>query len=329
LAISGIAAPAPDTVIATVNEAEILQSDIDFIFATFVAPQVQQQMQGQELPADQKAQVEQNILDQLIVQKLILEEASQLNITGDETELQKQIDEAKEYLPDADMERLEQLLRNDLAVQQTIQDLVVAKIDVSDEEIQGYYDERQEQFLEPEQVKASHIIVMLEADADQDTKDAARQRIDEVLVKANAGEDFAELAKEFSEGPSKDTGGDLGFFGRGQMVPEFEDAAFAMNPGDISDIVETQFGYHIIKVTEKKAERQIPLEEATEQIRQTLLDERTNTEVPTWIEALRANAVIEIAGGEDAPEGEETAAESEEQVPESGDVESAEEPATE
>lgn len=290
----GMATPAVDTVLAKVNDIEILQAEVDFIFTTLVLPQIQQQLQGQELPEEQKLMVEQNILEQLIVQKLILDQAFHLNITADEEMIAQQMESAKQFLPDADMDQLEKLLKDDLIVQQTIQETVIANLAVSDEETQSYYDGRLEQFQEQEQVQASHIIVIVEPEADQATKDTARQKIDDILAKATAGEDFAELAKEFSEGPSKDSGGDLGFFSRGQMVPEFEEVAFAMNEGDISGIVETQFGYHIIKVTGKKPERQIPFEEVEGQIRQSLLDEKINVGVTEWIDELRSNATIEM-----------------------------------
>ena len=302
IATCGMAAPAPDAVIATVNDSEILQTDVDFIFTNLVLPQVQQQMQGQELPAEQVVMIQRNILDQLIVQKLILEEAFSLNVIANEEMLTQQMESAKQFMPDVDTERLEKLLKDDLTVQQAIQEAVVAALSVSDEEAQSYYDGRTEQFLQPEQVQASHIIVLLEPDAEQEAKDAARQKIDEVLVKAQAGEDFAELAKEFSEGPSKDAGGDLGFFSRGQMVPEFEDVAFAMNEGDISDVVETQFGYHVIMVTGKKAGGQIAFEDVAEQIRQTLLNEKTNAGINAWIDTLRANATIDVPADEVAPQ---------------------------
>jgi peptidyl-prolyl cis-trans isomerase C len=309
-----IAAPTPDSVIAKVNDIDILQAEVDFIFVSLVLPQIQQQLMGQELTEDQKSMLEQNIVNQLIVQKLILEQAFRLNITADEEMLIQQLESAKQFMPEVNEEQLTKLLKDDLTVQQVINDEVVAKQDVSDEEVQSYYDTNAAQYLEPEQVKASHIIVLVEAEASQEDKDAAQKKIADILTKANAGEDFAELAKEFSEGPSKDTGGDLGFFGRGQMVQAFEEAAFAMSVGDISDIVETQFGYHIIKLTDRKEERQIPFEEAEAQIRKTLIDQKVNSSVTAWIEQLRSEATIEIMEAETEPEtepAEETAPETE------------------
>ncbi len=141
---------------------------------------------------------------------------------------------------------------------------------VSDEEIRRYYEAHQKEF---EQVRARHILFStrpITRDGNPPPeKETVRRRAQEVLRRARAGEDFAALAREFSEDPgSKNNGGDLDFFGRGRMVREFEEAAFALQPGQISDLVETSYGFHIIKV---EARRIAPLDEETRlQIEQTL-----------------------------------------------------------
>jgi peptidyl-prolyl cis-trans isomerase C len=310
-----------DTVVAKVNEVDIWQSEIDFIVDAFVMPQFQAQTQQTEIPADQLKQVEQNILNQLILQKLLAQKASQLNITADEELLAQQMESAKQMMPDVALEQLRELLKNDLLARQVIEQEVVANLSVSDEEVQGFYDENSEQFTEPEQVQASHILVMVEADASQEEKDVARKTIDDLLAQVQAGADFAELAKEHSDCPSKEQGGDLGFFARGQMVKPFEEAAFAMSEGEISEIVETRFGYHIIKVTGKKPENKMLFEDVQEQIKQSLLEQKQNTEINAWVTDLRANAAVEILAQESAEEGEET--------PESATEEETPEPATE
>ena len=121
-----------------------------------------------------------------------------------------------------------------------------------------------------------------------------------VLALAKEGNDFAELAEEHSEGPSKDNGGDLGFFPRGAMVPSFEEAAFALQEGEISAVVETQFGYHIIKVTGRKDARQVPFEEVKDQLKQSMMQQKSNTEAMKWIGELKENATIEMMNQESA-----------------------------
>ncbi|MBD3308724.1 peptidylprolyl isomerase [candidate division KSB3 bacterium] len=282
-------------VIATVNGEEIYQSEIDFIMETFVMPQVQAQNPNQELPEAQKQQVEQNIINQLVTQKVLLQKAAELGITADEAQVDQRMEAIKaQQTDDIPEDQLRELIANEMVIQNLIQQEVIDNLTISDEEAQQYYDEQPEQFNEPEQVQASHILIKVAPDATQEEKDTAKEKIDEVLAKAQEGEDFGELAKEYSEGPSGAQGGDLGFFPRGSMVQPFEDVAFSLDIGEISDVVLTQFGYHIIKVTDKQAERKIPFEEAKERLKQGLLQQKTNQEVQTWVEQLREEATIEI-----------------------------------
>jgi peptidyl-prolyl cis-trans isomerase C len=284
----------PATVVAKVNETEIFQSDVDFIFDTFVLPRFQLQSQGKELSDEQKTQIEQKIISQLVIQRLLLQAAAKANVSADEELINQQFEAIKAQRQDIPPDKLKQLIQDDLTIQKLIEQEVASKIAVSDEEVQKMYEERKEQFNEPEQVQASHILVEVSPEATQEEKDAARKKIEDVLAQAKAGKDFAELAKEYSSCPSKEMGGDLGFFARGMMVKPFEDAAFALKEGEISDIVETQFGYHIIKLTGKKAQRTIPFEEAKASLTQGVLEQKKNTEINNWINNLRASAMIEI-----------------------------------
>ena len=145
---------------------------------------------------------------------------------------------------------------------------------VSSDEIQQYYDEHLEEFKQPETVSARHILFKVPQDADAETNETARQKAAAVMEKARAGEDFAELAKTYSEGPSKDNGGQLGEFKREDMVKPFSDAAFAMAVGDISEPVKTQFGWHIIKVESHNPASTLALEDATGQITEKLADRK-------------------------------------------------------
>lgn len=148
-------------------------------------------------------------------------------------------------------------------------------VEVTDEEIQNYYQQNQIFFAVPEKRRARHILFKVKAGASAEDKAAKRQRAEEVLEQAKAGDDFAGLATIYSEDSSASKGGDLGFFGRGQMVKPFEDAVFAMQPGEISDIVETKFGYHIIKLEEIKPASFKPLEEVRSSIAAKLKAEKS------------------------------------------------------
>ena len=137
------------------------------------------------------------------------------------------------------------------------------RVQVSPQDVQRYYEDNEQQYKQPEQVRASHILLKTEGKDDA----AVKKQAEDLAKQAKAGADFAALAKKFSEDDSnKDKGGDLDFFGKGAMVPEFDTVVFAMQPGQISDAVKTQFGYHVIKLTEKRAASQRPIAEVQAQI---------------------------------------------------------------
>jgi peptidyl-prolyl cis-trans isomerase C len=160
-------------------------------------------------------------------------------------------------------------------------------------ETRAFYDENPQQFERPEQVKASHILFMVQADASDEEKAAKRKEAEEVLAQLKAGGDFAALATEHSDCPSSSKGGDLGYFGRGAMVPPFEEAAFALKPGEMSGVVETRFGYHIIKVEDRTDAETVAYGEAKDNIKQYLSGQGKQQVMTTVIEDLRADANIE------------------------------------
>ena len=143
-------------------------------------------------------------------------------------------------------------------------------IKISEKEIQSFYEYNADKYNQPKQVKARHILFKFDQNDSDEVKNDAKKRALTVLEKARKGEDFAGLAKEYSEGPSKSQGGDLGYFGAGQMETPFEEAAFALKKGEISDLVQTRFGYHIILVEDIKEADTTPLEKVREEIVATL-----------------------------------------------------------
>ncbi len=156
---------------------------------------------------------------------------------------------------------------------------------VSAADVERYYNDNQDQFSTPEQVRASHILFKTEGKDEA----AVRKEAEQVLAEAKAGADFAALAKKYSEDDaSKANGGDLGFFSEGQMVPEFEKAAFVLAPGQISDLIQTQYGFHIIKVTDKKPAVTKPLAEVRAQIEDQLKFERAQTQASKLADTVSA-----------------------------------------
>jgi peptidyl-prolyl cis-trans isomerase D len=149
-----------------------------------------------------------------------------------------------------------------------------SRVRLEDDEIKTYYEENQDEFYSPETVEARHILIKLDKDADEKTVEAARARAVAIHDRILKGEDFAELAKALSEGPSKSQGGYLGTFGRGRMVKPFEDQAFAMQTGDISEPIRTDFGWHIIKVEKHNAAQTLSLAASQDKIRGQLSDKK-------------------------------------------------------
>jgi peptidyl-prolyl cis-trans isomerase D len=164
-------------------------------------------------------------------------------------------------------------------------DALRAKVTVSAADLTRAYNDNIAQYTTPEQIRASHILLKTEGKDEA----AVKARTDEILKEAKAGADFAELAKKYSEDESNaGNGGDLDFFGRGRMVPEFDTAAFAMEPGQISDPVKTQFGYHIIKLTDKKAGTTRPLEEVKAQLTEQVQSELAQQQAADLAQRLEA-----------------------------------------
>ncbi|WP_172370480.1 foldase protein PrsA [Sporosarcina jiandibaonis] len=164
----------------------------------------------------------------------------------------------------------------------SLRKLLEPRIEITDEEIETYFEENKEQLDEAEQVQASHILV-------EDEKTAK-----EVKKKLDAGEDFAKLAEEYSQDPSNaSNGGELGYFGKGKMVPEFEEAAFAMKVDEISDPVKTSHGYHIIHVTDKKEAKEATLKDSKEQIKDAIFEQKMQAEYEVLMGELKEKYKVE------------------------------------
>jgi peptidyl-prolyl cis-trans isomerase C len=170
-----------------------------------------------------------------------------------------------------------------------------AKIKATPEQVDTFYKENLPRFQQPEQVKASHILIAVPQGTDGVSKDASRAKAEGVLKQVKAGKDFAALAKEYSQDPgSAVNGGDLGYFRPGQMVGPFNEVAFKLAPGSVSDLVETQFGFHIIKVIDKKPAQTVPLDSVRGQVEQFLVSQNRQRETATFIAGLRAKSKVEI-----------------------------------
>ncbi len=229
-------------------------------------------------------------VDQIIADKIVDAEAKKQKITVADSVLNKEIDKLKESYGGEEVfnQTLESnnttvaMLKNDLKSYLTIKKLLQPEITITDDEMKTYFDENKEAFAEAEQVKASHILV-----ADEKT-------VNEVKKKLSDGGDFSALAKEYStDAGSKEAGGELGYFSKGTMVKEFEDVAFALPLNQVSDPVKTDFGYHIIKVEAKKEAKEANYDEIKDVIKETLFDQKIDSEYTNWLEKKKKNYDIE------------------------------------
>jgi peptidyl-prolyl cis-trans isomerase C len=261
--------------------------------------------QGVQISDEQMAKLKDNILEGLIEREVLYQESQKAGIKVDGKSIDEQLvlikkrfateEEFKNTL--AMMKQSEEdikgQIKKGLAIKELIDTRITQKIVITDEESKTFYDSHPELFKQPEQVKASHILIKVEAGADEQKKAEAKKKIDAVQAKLKDGQDFAQLAKEYSEEPSSADGGDLGYFRRGQMVKPFEDAAFAMQPNQVSDIVETQFGYHLIKVYDKNPEKILAYAEVKDRLTERMKQDKTEQEAVKYIDQLKKEAKIE------------------------------------
>jgi peptidyl-prolyl cis-trans isomerase C len=290
------------TKVARVNGVAIMQKDFDNAFR-----HVEKRIaaQGKELSEAQILEIKKKILENIIDTELLFQAAEKEGVKPPEENFKKQWEQIqgrmkKDAQFKAGIEEMgysESELKNQIKRQMTIQQFVVDKFvkpaKVSPEEIKSYYSQNEKAFHSPEQLKASHILIKVEPGADDAKKAEAKKQILDIQKKIKNGEDFAALAEKFSQCPSKSNGGDLGYFERGKMVKPFEDAAFQLKVGDVSDVVTTDFGYHLIKLTDKKSEGTVPLEKASPNIENFLKQQKAQQDVTAFLKTQKEKSKVE------------------------------------
>ena len=219
--------------------------------------------------AEMEKQVGAQILQNMIIESLIMQEVERLKLSITDADIAQQLEMLRMQFPNeqsfqyALMGMSQENLYAQLKIQAALWKLGTRNVKVTEEEMKQYYEENKDDYKEPETVRARHILVKTEEEA---------KKIIEAL---DAGEDFAELAKAHSLGGTKDRGGDLGYFSYEEMVPEFSAAAFALEVGQYTkEPVQTQFGYHVIKLEERNEEKQYTLEEVKDSVQLAILSEK-------------------------------------------------------
>ncbi len=288
--------------VAVVNGSVITQEDFDREMGRVLQRLASM---GRSLDDSQLLRIKKDVLEGLINGELLYQESQRKGIKVEEVAINEQLGTLKKRFPSEDEFKtalnkmnlseadIRSQIKKGLAIQQFITKHIAEKITVSDKQIKTYYDSHPDSFKQPEQVRASHILIKVDPQADESQRAEARKKIEEIQQKLQKGEDFATLAKGFSEGPSSAKGGDLGYFRRGQMVKPFEEAAFALKPGEVSGLVETRFGYHLIKVIEKKPETKMSYEDIKDKLGHYLRQQKAQKEVSVYLQKVKERAKVE------------------------------------
>ncbi len=308
-----------DGVAVTVNGVDITEAELQKL----LKPQLERMaQQGKQLPPafaqTLEKQLRQQILDQIIIRRLLDEKVKEANIVITEEEVINQItelaaaqrqplslEEFKKKIAEygQSFDELKQQIRKGMTYQKIAEAQWAGKINITEEDAKKYYDENPTQFEVKEQVRASHILITPDTtDPDADPNQAkaeAKAKIHDLLEQIQDGADFAELARANSTCPSAAGGGDLDFFPRGKMVPPFDKAAFELEVGKVSDIVETQFGYHIIKVTDRREAGTTSFEQAGDDIIKQLTRKKQSEFTKKYIDSLKAEANIVYPPGKE------------------------------
>ena len=262
---------------------------------------------GGTMPPERRDEIVRSLVDQLIGYHVLSQEAHARKMDATDAEVEARIAQIKSGMASADafqqalaaqgisVEQLRTETRMSLQAGKLVDAEVNSKIAVSDAEVATFYQQNIDRFKQGESVHASHILVAAPQNADPAARQQARVKAEVVLKAVKGGADFATVARSQSMDPgSAQNGGDLGFFPRGQMDPAFEKAAFALKPGATSGLVETQFGFHIIKVLEKRGPRTAPLTEVGPQVKDFLTNQQRESRINTLLAEVKAKRKIEV-----------------------------------
>jgi peptidyl-prolyl cis-trans isomerase C len=303
-AVSSYAASPKETLAAKVNGVGIKTVTLNAALNNYVE---NQKMYGVIVKEEEKDKLKKDILNELVSAELLYQASQKANLGdlsknvdtelgnikkgfGSDQEFQKALKERG-----IEMKDLKEDIKKGVYINAYLNKNVFPKLTpVTEDEKRQEYESNKDKLSVPDEVSASHILIKVGENATPEEKQKAKEKVEALRVRALSGEDFAKLAKENSEDGSASNGGDLGFFGKGQMVKPFEDAAFSLEKGQISSVIETQFGYHVIKVSDKKPAHTLAYEEVSGDIEKFLTNKHKRNEVDKVTEILRNSAKIEI-----------------------------------
>ncbi|HON00930.1 MAG TPA: peptidylprolyl isomerase [Acidobacteriota bacterium] len=287
-------------VVAAVNDAKISRKEL---ISRMESVRAQIHLPEGALPLS----IYRSVLDELISIELLFQAAVAAGFEASDAEVEADLAYLRSRFPSPEafeqelaaesltLDELKAILKKDLSVQKFVEDRLAPAVTVSDAEVKAFFDEHQGEFHQPEQVRLRHILLRVDQGASDEQKAIIRRRLDDLrrqILEQQA--DFGTLAQEYSQDPgSKDQGGEM-VIARDQTVEPFETAAFSTPVGGVSDIVETQYGYHLLKVEEKTEAKDIPFEEIAPRIREFLKRDRVRAQVELEVDRLRSSAAIQV-----------------------------------
>jgi parvulin-like peptidyl-prolyl isomerase len=286
-------------VVAVVNDEVITQQDVDQLLSVLYA-QYSQEYKGDEL-LQKMEQIKKDILNQIIEDKLVLSRAKELGIKVTESEVNEKLDYVRKgFLSEEEfyntletqgitVGNLKERYKDQIMMKKLVDNEVKTRISVLPSETSDYYEKHRNQFKEGDKYRVKNILVKAKDDV---TFELAKVEIDNVYDKLKEGVDFDSLAMQYSQGPNAENGGDMGYIEKGQMLEALDKAIFNLKPGEFSEPVKSEIGYHIFKLEDIKYGRQASLEEVQKDIQTILFQDKFKARVNEWLLGLKKKAYI-------------------------------------
>ncbi|MGF1657592.1 MAG: peptidylprolyl isomerase [Verrucomicrobiales bacterium] len=287
-------------VIAKVNGEEIPRADLEELLGLMLGGQPLETLEEEVKDGLVRSAVDRLVMDKLASQAARQEQIEPALAEEEFNRFASAFESAEEMTAELQSENktiedIQLLILNTLRQRQWMDSKLEEHLVVHDIEVQSFYNDNPQAAEVPERVRARHILLRTPPEMSPEDVETKREEINNLRARIVAGESFEVTAKELSQDEgSRDSGGDLGFFRRGEMVPEFEQAAFSLQPGEVSGPVQTNFGFHLIKVEEKSPSRKLEFEEAEPYIREYILDQRRRGGMQEILQGLREAAEIEL-----------------------------------
>lgn len=294
---------APTAVIARVNGTEIPARQLDQTVRIYLESSSRD---PKTVPEDQIRGLRKQLMDSLVSSEILFQASQKAGIAVSDESINEQLQSLRSRFPSEDdfsryiagqeitLQDMRERIRRNLATQELVGKEIEAKLSVSEAEIADYYRKNKDKMRREESVKVSEIFVRTDPKAAADARAKARQKIESLLKEVRGGKEFAALARQFSEAPDARQGGDMGYITRNGTLPAIASPAFRLKVGEVSDVVESPFGYHVLKVTEKKPAGDVKLEEAKPQVSRIVRQQKEREAFNAYLARLKAASKVEI-----------------------------------